>query len=130
MDFEEIGKRIAEATEELGKLEYGDSKREKLVEEIETLSKIYLEAEKSDTTRINSNIQNDLAQDRLALDIEKVKTEKGNSRRELLGTIIKTIASLGGTIGLGIISFKGEWLMNILKDRTLWDLAKTLKPRN
>lgn len=131
MDVDKMAMRIDELTEELGNIPLDQSsKREKIVEEINTLGRLYLEAEKSEINRINSNIQNDLNQDRLDLEVEKMKAEKANSRRELAGNIIKTVGSLVGSIGLAVVSFRGEWLMNILKDRTIWDIAKSMKPRN
>lgn len=131
MDVDKMALRIDELTEELGNIPLDQSsKRENIVEEINTLGRLYLEAEKSEINRINSNIQNDLNQDRLDLEVEKMKAEKANSRRELAGNIIKTVGSLVGSIGLAVVSFRGEWLMNILKDRTIWDIAKSMKPRN
>ena len=128
---EEREKRIAELTEELGKIQFEKiTQREAIVKEIEILTRLQLEAEKADVSRINSNIQNDIQEERLALDSERLKADKADSRRRLAGDIIKTVGSLVGSFGLAILSFKGEWLQNILRDRTLWDLAKSLKPRH
>lgn len=128
--IDELNKRINELLEELGNMKPGDPKRKDLVEELTSLSRILLEAEKRDADRINSYTQNDINQQRIEIDEERIKTDRANSKRDLAGRIIQTFLSVGGSAALAIISFKGEWLTNILKDRTIWDLAKSLKPRS
>lgn len=128
--IDELNKRINELLEELGNMKPGDPKRKDLVEEVTSLSRILLEAEKRDADRINSYTQNDINQQRIEIDEERIKIDRANSKRDLAGRIIQTVLSVLGSGMLAIISFKGEWLTNILKDRTIWDLAKSLKPRS
>ena len=130
MDLDALCKRVDEIAEELGKLPFDDPKRKDLVEELSAISKIVLEAEKRDAERINSYRQNDINEDRLRIDQERIKADKANSRRDLIGRIGSAILSILGSIGLAMVSFKGEWLHDLLKDRTIWDIAKSLKPRN
>lgn len=130
MDTEELNKRIDEVLKELGEMKFEDPKRKDLVEELTSLSRISLEAEKRDADRINSYTQNDINQQRIEIDEERIKMDRANSKRELFGRIIQAVLSVGGSIGLALISFKGEWISNILKDRTIWDIAKSLKPRS
>ena len=131
MDTEKLNDRFNEICDELEKVPFEESaKREKLKEELDTYGKLLLEAEKREQDRIDSYTTNDMNQQRIEVEVEKIKAEKADSKRKFWGDVLKLVGSLGGTIGLGLISFKGEWLMNILKDRTLWDLAKSLKPRH
>lgn len=130
MDLDALYKRIDEITEEIGKLPFDDPKRKELVEEHTALARTAMEAEKRDLDRINSYRQNDINEDRLRIDQEKIKADKANSRRELIGRIGSAAISIMGSIGLAVVSFKGEWLSDCLKDRTIWDIAKALKPRN
>lgn len=130
MDLDALNSRIDEIIEELGKLPFDDPRRKELVEQHAILARTAAEAEKRDLERINSYRQNDINEDRLRIDEERVKVDKANSRREMWGRIGSAALSVLGSIGLAVISFKGEWLHDLLKDRTIWDIAKSLKPRN
>lgn len=130
MDLDALNSRIDEIIEELGKLPFDDPRRKELVEQHAILARTAAEAEKRDLERINSYRQNDINEDRLRIDEERVKVDKANSRREMWGRIGSAALSVLGSIGLAIISFKGEWLSDLLRDRNIWDLAKSLKPRN
>ncbi len=131
MDTEKLNDRFNELCDELEKVPFDDSaKRDRIKGEIDTYGKLLLEAEKREQDRINSYTTNDINQQRIEVETEKVKADKADSKRRFWGDILKLAGSLAGTIGLGLISFKGEWLANVLKDRTLWDLAKSLKPRH
>lgn len=130
MDLDALNSRIDEIIEELGKLPFDDPRRKELVEQHAILARTAAEAEKRDLERINSYRQNDINEDRLRIDEERVKVDKANSRREMWGRIGSAALSVLGSIGLAVISFKGEWLSDLLRDRNIWDLAKSLKPRN
>ena len=130
MDLDALNSRIDEITEELGKLPFDDPRRKELVEQHAILARTAAEAEKRDLERVNSYRQNDINEDRLRIDEERIKVDKANSRREMWGRIGSAALSVLGSIGLAVISFKGEWLSDLLRDRNIWDLAKNLKPRN
>ena len=130
MDLDALNSQIDEIIEELGKLPFDDPRRKELVEQHAILARTAAEAEKRDLERINSYRQNDINEDRLRIDEERVKVDKANSRREMWGRIGSAALSVLGSIGLAVISFKGEWLSDLLRDRNIWDLAKSLKPRN
>lgn len=130
MDFDVLNRRINELLEELGERSFDDPKRQGLVEEVNTLTRLSLDAEKREADRISQYTQNDINQQRVLIDEERIKTDRANSKRELFGRIFQTSLTVLGSIGLAIASFKGEWLMNVLKDRTIWDIAKSLKPRS
>lgn len=130
MDLDALNSRIDEIVEELGKLPFDDPRRKELVEQHAILARTAAEAEKRDLERVNSYRQNDINEDRLRIDEERIKVDKANSRREMWGRIGSAALSVLGSIGLAVISFKGEWLSDLLRDRSIWDLAKSLRPRN
>lgn len=130
METDGLNERIEELTEELGKREFEDPMCDKLVERISILGKVVEAADRRDSERLASYRQNDINEDKLKLEDARIKADIANSRRDLLGKIISTVGTLVGSFGLAYLSFKGEWLENLLKDRTLWDLAKALKPRH
>lgn len=130
MDFDKLDARANEVLDEMGNVKPGSPEREKLVNELTAISKVVDDAEKRDANRINSYTQNDINQQRIEIDEERIKTDRANSKRDFWGRIIHTAVTSAVSVGLAIVSFKGEWLMNVLKDRTIWDIAKSLKPRS
>lgn len=124
--MDELEKRIEELTIELGKVPFDQAaKRKEITEEIKTLSELRLEYEKVDLNRINNNIRNDLDQERNEIEREKLKVAKGHPILDGIKAIAPFVQILAA-LGLAVISFKGEWVEGLIRDRTSWNLANNL----
>ena len=130
MDLDALNKRIDELVEELGKYKPDDPKRKPIVDEITALSKAANDAEKRELSRLNANRLYDIKDDENRVELERIQADRANSKRDFWSRVGTTVLSLLGSFGLAAISFKGEWISDMLKDRTVWDLAKSIRPKN
>ena len=93
-----------------------------IVENLDRLHKIIDAEERRDMERINNNIANEVKEDEVRVDMAKVKTDR---LREWLG-FGKTGLSVGASLGLGWLAYKGEVVDFKLVARNIWDVAKNL----
>lgn len=125
MDIEKTYAEYNRVLNDLAKMMPDDPNYAKTLEAAESLAKIIGEYERRDLDRMNSNVKNDISEDGLKIDMEKVKTDR---LREWLG-LIKTALGVGASVGMGIVAYKGDVIDFKLPTRSLWDLAKGLIPK-
>ena len=90
-----IETRLKEACVELGKMEPHDPKRKEVLAEIDTLNKSLMSYDQTENDRLATNAKNDLDQQRINVEIEKVRND---GRKIKLGwgqVIIGVLAGLG-----------------------------------
>lgn len=122
--IELLEERIKEAHDVLKTLPWDDPKREKVVAEINALNHDLKEAKKLEMDCNNSNIQNDIAEERLRLEAEKIKAEKGDSRLRFIGGLSSAaIYCFAGGL-FTKLAYNMEWVKNILPDRKVLDTAR------
>lgn len=118
MDTTELQKRLDELTEYLGEIslsKYDAEERKAVIEAIEKLGRLINETDRLNNEELRYKSQN--------------SSDQTKSKREMVVGLIRPILEVLASLGLGLISFKGEWIKGVLRDRTFWDLAKSLRPR-
>lgn len=125
MDIEKLNEEFNRLSDELKRLKPDDPTYRTVSENQERLAKIINEYERRDLERINNNVRNDINEENVRVDFEKVKTDR---LREWLG-LAKTGLSVAGGLAMGAIAYKGELVDFKLPFRSMWDLAKGLIPK-
>lgn len=87
-------------------LSYDDPLRGKLLNEMKVCSEIRIANDQSDQNRLNNNRRNDIEEQRLQVESEKVK----NERKRMGVDIIKNILLITGGIIAGTLSYNMEEL--------------------
>lgn len=78
MDLLEETERAA--YEELKKLNFDDPNRKNVLNEAKTCAELRMTYEQNENTRLNNNAKNDLDEQRLVIEAEKVKNDKNRVR--------------------------------------------------
>lgn len=68
--------RERELLERLGRMSADDPNRKSVVQELNTLSSIQVNYQQTELTRLNNNAKNDIDEERLRVEAEKVKNDK------------------------------------------------------
>lgn len=81
--MELLEQREHEVYEELGRLNFGDPERGKLLNEAKMYSDIRNAADQTEMTRLNNNAKNDIEERKLDIEAEKAKNDRRRMRTEL-----------------------------------------------
>lgn len=93
--------RLKEAYEELGKLNYSDDQRRKVLDEVKILADIDSQMAQNEEQRLNNNAKNSIEEEKLV--IEKMKLENDRARMKFdIGKVF--VYTLGG-IGMQFSSY-------------------------
>lgn len=95
--MELLEKREHEVYEELGKRNYGDPERGKLLSEAKMYSEIRNATDQTEQTRLNNNAKNDLEERKLDIESEKVKNEQRRTRADLVKAGIFLLGGVSST---------------------------------
>lgn len=107
--------------EELGRREFNDPDRRKLVDEARTHAELRLADSQNEMTRLNNNAKNDIEEQRLIIESEKVK----NDRRRVRSDIGKGALFFGAAICSSFLSYAMDpWFQ---KYQPLQELSKALR---
>lgn len=93
--MELLEQREREAYKELGQMSFDDPNRGKVVSEAKTLAELRAKFEESENTRLNNNARNDIDEQRIRLDEEKLKNEKARTRFDVWKVLIYVAAGFG-----------------------------------
>lgn len=91
--------REHEVLEQLGRMSMDDANRKALVSELTALSSIRNSYEQTEQTRLNNNARNDIEEQKLVIEEEKVK----NDKKRTIAMWVQTFLSVG--VG-GYLTFK------------------------
>lgn len=91
--------REHEVLEQLGRMNMDDANRKALVSELTALSSIRNSYEQTEQTRLNNNARNDIEEQKLVIEEEKVK----NDKKRTIAMWVQTFLSVG--VG-GYLTFK------------------------
>ena len=95
------------AYEELKKLDYDDPKRSKVLSEARSLTETRLSLEKADQERSNSYSRNEIEEEKLRIEAEKVKTD----RKRITADLVKIGMAFGLGVGAEMFSYTADvWL--------------------
>lgn len=78
--MELLEQREKEVYEELGRLDMNDPKRGPLLNEAKTLAGIRVAYEETEQTRLNNNAKNDIEEEKLVIESEKLKNDKARMK--------------------------------------------------
>ena len=115
--------REKELLEKLERYEIDDPKRKSIINELEVLSRIRNSYEQTEQTRLNNNRQNDIKEEQLVIDAQKVENERkktkstwGQAGMYLGGSIFLTGLSYFLDTVVGPVAKKGERFAERLTD--------------
>lgn len=89
--------RETEAYEELGKLAFDDPARGKILNEIRTYSDIRIANEQTEQNRLNNNSKNDIEEQRVAIEAQKVQNDRVRMNTELAKAGLFLLGGLSST---------------------------------
>ena len=101
---------------QLDRMEYNDPNRGKVVNEIETISKIRNAYDQTEQTRLNNNARNDIDEAKLVIETKKVENEK----HRLVVDGIKIGAGVAVGIGGQYLSYHMEETKLAFKGLVAW----------
>lgn len=87
--------RMRELLDNLGNRQIDDAKREAVVRELESYSKIVDQYEARDQRRMDNNAKNDIEEQRIVIDQMKVLNDKAKNRSEMFKWIFYILGSGG-----------------------------------
>lgn len=125
MDIEALNAEFNRLQKELARLKATDPDYKPVSENLERIGRIVADYEKRDLERINSNVSNDVKEDNVRLEHEKIKTDRMREHFSL----IKTVLGIGASVGMGLLAYKQETVDFHMPFRELWNTAKNLIPR-
>ena len=101
-----LEQREREGYEELGKLKYDDPIRGKVLNELKTLSDIRNDFESQEQTRLNNNAKNDIEEQKLVIESEKIRNEKKRIGAEVGKAVLYFVGGFSSMFGSYML---GEW---------------------
>lgn len=125
MDIEKVYEEIGRLAEELSRMSPTDENYRSISENMERLSRIISEYEKRDQDRVNNNVRNDIQEEQLKVDQEKIKADRARTIANVVCDAIKVL----GAIYLGKSAYDGEMVKFTMPIRGLVDWCKNLFPK-
>jgi len=104
--MELLEKREHEAYEELGKLNYGDENRGKVLNELKTLASIRNDYDQTELSRLNNIAKNDIEDRKLDVESEKIKNDKRRMWSEVGKAVLYFVGGFGSMFSSYMMS---EW---------------------
>lgn len=95
MEESTLETRIREAVEELGKMNYDDPNRGKLINEIKTLKELQLSEQEADDARLNNAARNDIDERRLEIEEQKVQNDKRKNGTDIAKLVVYSLLGVG-----------------------------------
>ena len=128
MDFEEskmsteelLEKREKEVYLELGKIGFDDENRKQLMNEAKIFAEIRNANDQAENTRLNNNARNDIEEQKLVTEQERLKAEKAR----IAVDVGKIIAGVLGGIGMTVMSYNMDTLYT--KDNRMQKFAERI----
>lgn len=78
----------------LGKVGFDDPKRQKLMNEAKTFSEIRIANEQSENNRLNNNARNDIEEQKLVIENERIKVDKRRTAVDIAKIVVYTVAGI------------------------------------
>lgn len=95
MEENTLEKRIQEAIEELGKLNFDDPNRGKLLNEIKTLKELQIAEQQTDDSRMNNSARNDIEEQKLQIEEQKVKNDRRKNGTDIAKLVVYGLLGVG-----------------------------------
>ena len=80
---------------ELGKLEFDDPKRQKLIQEAKTIADIKNAYESTENARLNNNAKNSIEEEKLVIEAGRLKNERRRNVVEIVKIGLYVVAGVG-----------------------------------
>lgn len=101
-----LEQREREGYEELGRLKYDDPLRGKVLNEVKTYSDIRIAFESQEQTRLNNNAKNDIEEQKLVIESEKIRNEKKRIGADVGKAVLYFVGGFSSMVGSYML---GEW---------------------
>ena len=92
-------KRERELYLELGKCNFDDAKRQKLIQEAKTLADIKNAYDSTENARLNNNAKNSIEEEKLVIEAGRLKNEKRRNIVEVVKIGLYVVAGVGINLG-------------------------------